>query len=638
MIPFSRCWPQSTTVARLLDDMSAPKFWQELQEGNANKKHTVMKGVRIGHEVNSCTVVPTPFTLEPRLHITDMPGFAESNAEKKISIDILQKCFMTYIDRFTLVIVVEAGLIFQNKFQMLRDDYHKALWNLLGSQYQHGIPHFYFLLTKKHQMENQSMSMESVLNKGIRQLMTRSSDKDTALFAQFLARLCDYHVIVDLETCTNASLLKDIKGMIKDGEDEAEGLHIPSFNVSHLAAGENKLNEMCLAYITDTALPKQSQLSTQSMVLEDDWAVQSTELREETKTLRKQKREAIQNETECEGKLQEVTKAINSHPTRKRTLEDDLEAARRRHAMCTSKLAIFKEEAKDDDFINIRVDVSIKTKKMGRPIYVSDINADIASEGATWDHLIVMDFESHNDSLRTGLGGSLVPDKLQDVENIDGPNVLFNSKTGVARGDLDVERPLLKDNQGWRCIKLKCPTPFKVFIFTARRFSKMPFFKKLQDGFKREVEKEEEEVNRIGQLLVDLDEQHLLDKDTLTECGQELAEARQNLKNIEEEVDAVIQSHPMVLQKFRADLSQLEDEINAWQKNDLVANVGSIIDILQENNIQTKAAGIYEEFSKRFRAIFQRLHGLKSNITIFEAANSSALQEINDGQVSLESA
>lgn len=55
--------------------------------------------------------------------VADMPGFAETDPQKKISIIILQKCFLTR-------------------------NYHKPLLDLLGDKYDSAIDHICFVLTK----------------------------------------------------------------------------------------------------------------------------------------------------------------------------------------------------------------------------------------------------------------------------------------------------------------------------------------------------------------------------------------------------------------------------------------------------------------------------------------------------------
>lgn len=622
-------------MARLLEDTEPTQFWSGLEKGIASGKSTVSKaGVRIGHEVNSCTVVPMPFDVKgnhSRLFITDMPGFAETNAEKKISIDILQKCYMTTVKKFRLLIVVEIEKIFETRFLTLRDDYHKALWQLFGSDYPNAIPHFYFILTKKNVLEHLDGTVESKLNRGIRELMTRASDRDTSMFAQFLARMCDHNCVVDLETHDNVSLMEDIQGMIQEGDDEAKGLHIPSFDVVQLAAGENRLNMLCTSFLNDTALVEQKKLASKTNTCQEAWDREEEELIQASDELRREMGKAEKEFKHSRKMLTATEASISAYPGEHQKLSEAISSSQRKIIVCGDKLEIFKKEMKDDDFVDVRVDCSVKSKTLGRATkYVSEINADVKSSGSKEDIILVMEYEEDDKTLRQSIGmdDSLIPRSIQQLEQFDIPDLLYSSKTNVHRGGCEVERPPVPSDQGVRWIKIKRDKPFKVYIFTARRFCSMPFYARLLEEFEKEVSSEKEHCAHLESELKLLDEKNRKDKQDRITLTQRVKVAIENVRGLNASVDEQLTVYETNIDAFLADLSELEEEVLKLQTQETIKQVDAVINIFRTNKIATKATPVLEEFHRNFNNIFHDISQLRAKVDAFKKTSLEVVTDI----------
>lgn len=220
-----------------------------------NKKFCTIDSVTIGHRKISQTVIPKVYTVksghEGRLHFCDMPGFNETDSEKKISIDVLQKCFLTRVHNAKFLVVADINTLKEAKMTTLMSHYDEPLSQLLGRKYEDGIDHLYFILTKNSPVGDPNRMTEADVERLAFQ-GAKDFHKTQRTGTQFLYRLSDRFIIVDMEQDNNVTLLNKIQVMIEQDEAEKQNRSaITSFVIDKLQDGEGKLHMKCSARVAE---------------------------------------------------------------------------------------------------------------------------------------------------------------------------------------------------------------------------------------------------------------------------------------------------------------------------------------------------------------------------------------------------
>lgn len=397
------CFLQSTTVARALDTDSSPEeFKAKLRDDvTAGEGTSEIQGVHVGHRKTSTTIVPKPYPIG-KITIVDMPGFAEADPKKKIIIDLLQKCYLTRTNKFRILIVAEMGLIYESKMRQLRDGYHRALWRLLGDKYQQAMPHLYFILTKPEQADP-NMPYSAELAQGVMDTMEAGSSEDSALFARMLTRMRNHHMVVDLNQDTSTTLLEKIEKMLAKGAQVNSATNeMASFDIEQLEAGQNRLNELCVAQMK-TKVQEQKVVLDKLQPISDEWKELSKVMSKATKDLSSKKKKALEELKKTKAEVEATSMDIDVFPTRREEAVLGAQRASQSLDVALEKNKIFKENFRDLPFINVRCDVAMTKRKGMKEVYGLKVNADVRADGAVTDFILIMEYEENGTCIKKEL-------------------------------------------------------------------------------------------------------------------------------------------------------------------------------------------------------------------------------------------
>lgn len=397
------------------------------------------------------------------------------------------------------MVVVDIGCLKETKGNTLLHHYHGDLRTLFGSRYPDLIDRLYFILTKNDQHQ---MTKSEIIEK-MRDMQDDLVDDDF-LATRFLKRMRKHHVVADLKTNDGEALLERINGLVESDLDTKRKLHkTTEWQIDGLKGGENKLIQMCMTQI-EFLQAKSIKFVEDVEAIKEQFGKRKVGLNSEVNVVQT---EIVSSQSKHDNLVKEqrdAEKEIELYEERKAGIARDLTDARELLSMHEKQMKVFEEEFVSSDLVTLRVDVAKQvSKNFQKTEYKLQINAAIMADGSKEHVFLVMEYEPNDETLRSFIGcnGSLIPENLGSVKNIDLPTVMYNSHRMINRCNATSESA-----NGVLSVRVIHPKPFKIYIYSARPFKEHQVFGSFKRIVSRNMQKDEDRIASLQASRKKLDE------------------------------------------------------------------------------------------------------------------------------------
>ena len=605
---------QSTTIARLLSDMPADQFYDSIQNREGEREDYVeICDITIGHTPLSTTVVPRLYNAG-NLQVCDMPGFAETDPQKKIVIDILQKCFLTRIPDSTFLVVMDVNAIDDTKCETLMQNYHKPLMRLLGEHYKHTIPNLYFVLTKNG-TRNEVFDSQTVQRKLTNTVLEIMDENE--LGATFLKRITKRHVLVDLQNKNGDELLEDICQMI-DMDQAAQAIRGNRWRVDQLEAGENSLNILCCKYLLGISRQQQELIDglTTTVTSVDK---KKAACRSMITSMRDANDKALQDRQKLRDALAAKKEVVGSYERRREELDMKLTEAKETLQLHKRQSELFAEHFINHDFITYRCDVAEAYSKRFKQGYRVITNADL-NRGAGCDQVIlILSIHGADQAIKDAIGGdTMIPESLEVIEKIDGKTVLFNSKTqkNTCNASMNQANGILSISASWE-------KQFKVFIYSARRFKALKFFDDFKDTFDSDVRKDNQTQAQLEAAIQKAEVQQKEDLRAVTTLTGQLEKANGACRAIRMDAETKKKEFETDWKNMGDSFAEASETRDSLQKLEQIKMARRIEAVLRQNKVSNDLASPLSKIDAAFQAIDQVIRASQKSVFDFVTEHAS---------------
>jgi len=114
---------------------------------------------------NSTTITPQYYDIDD-VRIYDMPGFNDTDPNKRMIIGILQKCFLNKVkDENIYLIILNGKLFFDHKLDNAVNNYCETLESLFHSNFKSFLDKSYFIITNNDKLKYTKDSFINDLDK-----------------------------------------------------------------------------------------------------------------------------------------------------------------------------------------------------------------------------------------------------------------------------------------------------------------------------------------------------------------------------------------------------------------------------------------------------------------------------------------
>lgn len=563
---------KSTFLSRLKSSMTPKEFYESVIN-RSNEKVTV-EDVTIGRSITSVTVVPKMHNIG-NISIYDVPGFKDTDDNKKIIINILHKCLLTHVKHNKFIAVLKLDLIEEERMTQLIGDYFDSFFQLFGKNYRKNIDNVYFVITH---FDKHNLSIERIIDTMKKRIYDAIDlDKDQLTF--FLKRLVRKHIIVDYKNDTQEQLINKMSDLLRE---ESNSIMQSEMTITNLDVYENDLNKKLKDEL-------EKYITSLSQDFEKNWENLKT-YRDGIQLYVKDKKEYIQKSEQIANEinminefLQNVDKTIDLISKDNDKLECERKAAISDMASQQVILDVFERTLKDEFMTNVRVDVAQRSDFSG---YYIDNVINIDQSQFKERIILITRYEKNDDTLKTYLKtGGIIPDDIKKIKNFSGDIVLYNNNTSFnsyieVKSNYDDSTKQLK-------ISAKCNIPFKMYLYYTQELNNSLIFDKSKQHFQTKVtynEKRstdlmkqiEQNVNEIELLkLKDIDKRNKKNDIMIkhAECELKIKELQQNLNQMNITINDTLDKQGNV--------------INVIKNNELYVTANKILKIFNKNHLRS---------------------------------------------------
>lgn len=200
---------KSTFLSRLKSDLPADRFYSDVI--NRTDERMMVEDVAIGNGMTSTTIVPKLHHIGPNLSIYDVPGFKDTDNNKKIIINILHKCLLNHVKQNKFIAVLRLDVLEEDKMTQLVGDYYDSFEALFGiDSFRRSIENVYFVITH---FDKRNLSVAQIVDTISKRVMA-SIDVDKPQLAFFLNRMKKKHIIIDYKEDGQRDLLAKLEAML----------------------------------------------------------------------------------------------------------------------------------------------------------------------------------------------------------------------------------------------------------------------------------------------------------------------------------------------------------------------------------------------------------------------------------------
>ena len=176
-------------------------------------------------------------TIVPRLHkidalslspdemsIYDVPGFKDTDENKRIVINILHKCLLNHVKDQKFIAVLKFDLLEEDRLGNLIADYYDEFAKLFGSNLRQNIDNIYFVLTNVDKKTGSGYDPDKGFDelkmlKLQNELTKKAAKIPRPDFPYFVSRMTEKAILVDYRNDTQDSLVRKLKEMVANETD-----------------------------------------------------------------------------------------------------------------------------------------------------------------------------------------------------------------------------------------------------------------------------------------------------------------------------------------------------------------------------------------------------------------------------------
>lgn len=666
---------KTTNAARLLSKLSPVEFTDALD--NNSSDFAVIEGLVIGHGVPSTTVAPTGHLVDDDFFIVDLPGFAENDPDKRVTITIFQKFFLTHVfglgrDRLRLVCVVDVNSLFEPNCNALLTNYHEALRNLLGEDnYRDVIPSLTFLITKNIHPRRSRQEIVDRIGQVVDDILSMES-VEVLMAARLLQRMKTNFEIVDLDVETNKTLAEKLE-RLQENSSVAESIKEKRFSFERLDVGENELIQNCDDYIHGImGVLGSSEKAVQQ--LRKRWKDTATLHEKETEKLCREKRIAVKQRENVRSELQSVQIALDRFLETLRMMESREVDANMSVKNNEEALRVYKKNRKDLPQITVRCDESQEAvevvplptnstpeeaKRKGKnrfrswgtppevglshveqprrmlpPSHSVNLRANLMIGAATEHFILVVSGADGKEAIEHHLRsknpdhpkGSITPRDLTELHDIDGRSIFFksgrkNSCSATMIDSLDTDGVKEFQIDSFR-------EAFIVLMYSRHAFVDSTFAQMIESHFLAQIEQENTRLEHARAAIIHHklgNTKHQAEKEKLQ---KELTAATENIQNVNSNAKAMQSEHEDAASTLMKSLASVQSEIDSIRKDSVLGMVSEVMEIFRENKIDTKVSDRLDRIAKESSDLVHDLEEIKKEINDYQLANKSALMDI----------
>lgn len=640
---------KSTTIARLLSPMDAKSFSAEIDRRDGEyAKYCTIEQVVIGHTPLATTVIPRVFSVGlaggGKLNICDMPGFSDTNRDKRVIIDVLHKCFITRVRKAKYIVVVNIENLEELRLQSIMHHYNKPLGELLGEvEYPKCIEHLYFVLTKNTRTQ---FSSTTVLQKVKDVCFDIAEDNPTG--AAFLKRLGKRHIIVDLAVDDRESLMTKLETMIDlDTKEQRAMVAISQWKVAHLEAGENELNHMAEEQV-QRLIGEQVSMVNGNDLQARRLAEKAADLEKKTEGLGETHRTAVASRHSMSEREKELQASLASYAERNQALNQALDTTKAILQMHITQAKLFDEHLVQHPIITFRCDVAYKVTpgalSTTKPYYELNFYADLICDGSDDRVILIVDFEENDQTLRSLINRerpgttasmappspnekaelSLIPSTLDKIKNLNENCILYNNQLMLNRCGAQPE----PDKAGRVRMVVKHPTAFKLFVYSSRQFNKMAEFMKIKESFQEPQIADRMRIAELEKQIAAAAVRNEEEAALLDQVQNQLKIYDQQLSNSKAAIHAALEANERECANDRATVQRLLDAANGALSQGRVVAISSIDTIFQANNIRSALHPMLAQYKAGFPPIIKNLMDMLGKVSSVEIAERRKLTNL----------
>ena len=542
-----------------------------------------------------------------------MPGFAETDPQKKITIDILQKCFLTRVPHSIFLVVADINSIDANKCATLMQHYHTPLSDMLGEQYVPSLAHLYFVLTKNNVHQYESVDVSNKLTDICLKILDENPKG-----ARFLKRMAKRHVIVDLEQDDNNTLLNKITDMIQSDKTAQESTgRVAQWKIEKLAAGENNLNILCCRHVAKMEEERAKLANELDEIVADVKSKQSM-LQQEIDKIRDTNHKALLRKKELDEALAKLQERVDGYEAKRASLVRRRKEVEEMIEVHKKQIAGFSKYFESSQFVQYRCDVSPDLKKsmVRAQGYKISLRADMNMVPNSAHLVLVMDAGAADEAIKSWIGnGTMIPDNLAQLENIHNESVLFNSKTqaNLCKAKVSAEHGIMSITVE------KWSKQFKVYIYSSRQFSEMTFFENFRETLVNDVEKDKKMISYLKGKIKELDGKRKEDKRKLLDLQDHVAQAGEAIEGIHADAANKVSVFEDTLSGVQMELTQLSDRIKACKEDKVLSQITAVAAIFRRNKIENSVSEPHDSLMQGFLPMESLLKETMRGVTRFVA-------------------
>ena len=529
---------KSTFLSRLKSSMSPHEFYDSVIQRDKDK--IVVEDVTIGRSITSVTIVPRMHNIG-KLAIYDVPGFKDTDDNKRIIINILHKCLLNHVKQNKFIAVLRLDLIEEERMTQLIGDYYDSFSQLFGKNYRKNIDNVYFIITH---FDKHSLTMNDV-TRIMKERVYNAIDLDKDQLAYFLKRLVKKHILVDYKKDTQDSLLNKMDDLLSE---EVNSIAQSDITITNLDVYENELNKKLKVDLDS---------SVHLMAQESEKIVE--ELKRQKENIQfyiKEKKDSMQKKEQVDSELghvneflQNVDKTVDLIAKNNENLEYEKQTFVTDINSQKTILSVLDKTLKNETDINVRVDVSQKSFG-GSHYYENIINIDQSQYKERI--ILITRQETNDDTLRTYIGtGGIIPDDIKKIKHFQSDIVLYNNNTCLKhniRVDLSYN-----ESSKQMVVSAKCDIPFKFYLYYTHELNNSMIFNKTKIHFANVITFNEQKCKTIWEQI----EQNLNEINMLKLKDIEKRTKREDLTNRQNELDIKIKETDQKLNDLNAIINEI---------------------------------------------------------------------------------
>lgn len=200
---------------------------------------------------------------------------------------------------------------------------------------------------------------------------------------------------------------------------------------------------------------------------------------------------------------------------------------------------------------------------------------------------------------------------------------MYNNITARNKCDAKVDQ-----RHGILSIEITRDTPFKVYIYSARKLTEMDLWKDFRDRFDEDIRRDGEKIKSLKAKLVQLKKDHEANLKLKSDLEQQLARANAELEGYKERAKALQTAQQSACATMTSEVHKMEEARLAIEADPSNGSISAIERIFRENNIRNDLVAAMAAFDEANAKLASNIAANKDVIETFLAGQNALLQEL----------